>query len=161
MKKTAENKIKLGLFVTIGLALFIVGIYFVGERQQMFGSTFHVRGIFKDVSGLQIGNNVRFSGINVGIIDDVQQITDSTVKVDMLIDENTRKFIKKNARAIIGSDGLMGNKLVIITPGTFGKAPVEDNDLIATAQPISIDEILENVKTTSEHYYRFGARLHP
>ena len=83
----------------------------------MFSSTFQVSGIFKDISGLQVGNNVRYSGINVGIVEDIQQVSDSTVKVDMQIEEKTRKFMKKNAKAIIGSDGLMGNKIMIIIPG--------------------------------------------
>ena len=86
----------------------------------MFSSTFQISGIFKDISGLQVGNNVRFSGINVGVVEDIQQVTDSTVKVDMQIDEHTRKFMKKNAKAIIGSDGLMGNKIISILPGSPG-----------------------------------------
>jgi len=151
MKKTTGNKMKLGIFVSISITLFIAAIYFIGQRQQLFGSTFHVSGIFKDIRGLQIGNNVRFSGINIGIIDDIEQITDSTVRVDMLINEHTRKFMKKNAKAIIGSDGLMGNKIVIITPGTVGKKELCDNDFIETAQPINIDDILLKIKMTSDN----------
>ncbi|HEX7413441.1 MAG TPA: MlaD family protein [Bacteroidia bacterium] len=151
MKKTTGNKTKLGIFVTIAVALFVAGIYYIGQRQQLFGSTFKVSGIFKDISGLQVGNNVRFSGINVGIIDDIQQITDSSVRVDMMIDEHTRKFIKKNAKAIVSSDGLMGNKIVIITSGTRGKPELVDNDTIATAQPLSMDDILLKIKVTAEN----------
>lgn len=151
MKKTTGNRVKLGIFVSVSITLFIAGIYFIGQRQQLFGSTFRVSGIFKDIRGLQIGNNVRFSGINIGIIDDIEQITDSTVRVDMLINEHTRKFMKKNAKAIIGSDGLMGNKIVVITPGTAGKKELADNDIIETAQPINIDDILLKIKVTSDN----------
>lgn len=151
MQNTKGNKVKLGIFVSTAIALLIIGIYFIGKKQQLFNSTFHISGVFKDISGLQVGNNVRFSGINVGIIEEIQQITDSTVRVDMLIDERTRKFIKKNAKAMIGSDGLMGNKILVITPGTFGKKELSNNDTIATAQPVSIDDILINVKKTSEN----------
>ncbi len=151
MKKTIGNKIRLGIFVSISVTLFIIGIYFIGQRQQLFSSTFNISGIFKDISGLQVGNNVRFSGINVGIIGDIEQISDSTVKVYMVINEHTRKFIKKNAKAIIGSDGLMGNKIVIITPGTSGKQELSDNDIIETAQPVNMDDILLKVKVTSDN----------
>lgn len=151
MQKKTENKIKLGIFVSLSVALFIVGVYFIGQKQQMFSRTFHVSGVFKDISGLQIGNNVRYSGINVGIVEDIQQITDSTVKVDMQIDEKTRKFMKKNAKAIIGSDGLMGNKIMIIIPGAPGKQELSDNDIIETTQPVSIDDILVKVKVTSDN----------
>jgi phospholipid/cholesterol/gamma-HCH transport system substrate-binding protein len=151
MQKSTSNKMKLGIFVTVSVTLFIVGIYLIGQRQQLFSSTFQVSGIFKDIGGLQIGNNVRFSGINVGIIDDIQQITDSTVKVDMLINEHSRKFMKKNAKAIIGSDGLMGNKIVLIIPGSPGKPALSNNDIIETTQPVTMDDILVKIKVSSDN----------
>jgi phospholipid/cholesterol/gamma-HCH transport system substrate-binding protein len=151
MKKETKNKMKLGIFVSSGLLLLIIGIYFIGKRQQLFSNTFHISGVFKDISGLQVGNNVRFSGINVGIIEDIQQISDSTVQVDMIIEEHSRKFIKKNAKAIIGSDGLMGNKLILIIPGAPGKEPLQNNDIIKTSQPINMDDILASIKETTDN----------
>ena len=151
MKKTTGNKTKLGILVFTSIILFIVGIYFIGQKQQLFSSTFHISGIFKDVSGLQVGNNIRFSGINVGIIEAINQITDTTVRVDMVIDEQTRKFIKKNAKAIIGSDGLMGNKIMLIIPGPAGEKELEDNDIIETSQPVSMDDILLNLKIAGDN----------
>lgn len=151
MKKSTGNKMKLGIFVSISITLFIVGIYFIGQRQQLFSSTFQISGIFRDISGLQVGNNVRFSGINIGIIENIEQITDSTVKVDMVINEDTRRFIKKNAKAIIGSDGLMGNKIVLIIPGPVGKKELHDNDTIETAQAVSMDDILIKIKVTADN----------
>lgn len=151
MKKSTGNKMKLGIFVSISITLFIVGIYFIGQRQQLFSSTFQISGIFRDISGLQVGNNVRFSGINVGIIENIEQITDSTVKVDMVINEDTRRFIKKNAKAIIGSDGLMGNKIILIIPGAVGKKQLNNNDVIETAQAISMDDILIKLKVTADN----------
>src|SRR4030042_2387138 len=145
MKKSTGNKIKLGIFISIGIAVFIFALYFIGEKQQLFRSTFRLSGVFKDVAGLQAGNNVRLSGINVGTIDNVTIISDTSVRVIILVDEKTRKFIKKDAVASIGSEGLMGNKVLIINPGTGGKKIIEENDTIATAQPIEIDEILKSL----------------
>jgi phospholipid/cholesterol/gamma-HCH transport system substrate-binding protein len=156
MAKNTENKIKLGLFVSITTVLFIAGIYFIGQRQNLFSSTFHVSGIFTDISGLQVGNNVRFSGIDVGIIEDIEQVTDSTVRVDMQIAEQSRKFIKKNAIAIIGSDGLMGSKIIVIVPGTVGKQELADNDVIKTARQVNMDEILLKLKITSDNAARIS-----
>ncbi|MDQ3109873.1 MAG: MlaD family protein [Bacteroidota bacterium] len=151
MKNEKGSSIKLGLFVTIGLALFIAGLYFVGQRQQLFNSSFRVIAMFKDIGGLQVGNNVRFSGITVGIIENIEQVSDTSVRVEMLIDSDTKKFIKKDAKAIIGSDGLMGNKIVQIIPGTSGQKEIQDNDVIKTEIPINMDDILEKLKTTTEN----------
>lgn len=151
MKKKVSHKVRLGIFVSLGIAVFIAAIYFIGEKQQLFRSTFRISGVFKDVGGLQAGNNVRLSGINVGTIDNVSIISDTSVNVVMVIDESTRRFIKKDAIASIGSEGLMGNKALIISPGTGDKKIIEDNDIIATTQPTDIDEILESLKTTIDN----------
>ncbi len=151
MEKTIGNKIKLGIFVVIGILLFMTGIYFIGQKQQLFSSTFQISAIFKDISGLQVGNNVRFSGINIGIIKNIDQITDSTVKVEMQIDEGSRKFIKKNAKAIVGSDGLMGNKIIQLIPGSVGQSEIEHNDIIETVLPVTMDDILIKIKVTADN----------
>lgn len=151
MKKDTSKKIRLGIFISIGIALFILGIYFVGERQQLFRSTFRLTGVFKDVAGLQAGSNVRFSGVNVGTVDNIRIVSDTSVKVEILIDENTRKFIKKDALAIIGSEGLMGNKILIIIPGTGAKKEIENNDILETVQPIDMDDIMISLKKTIDN----------
>ncbi len=151
MKKSVSFKIRLGIFITLGMAVFIVGIYFIGERQQMFRSTFRVSGVFKDVSGLQPGNNVRLSGINVGTVEDISIVSDSSIKVEIIVDENTRKFIKKDAVAGIGSEGLMGNKVIVLNPGTGGKKEIENNDTVQTVQPISMDDIMVSLKSTIDN----------
>jgi len=151
MKKTTGNKVKLGIFVSASAVLLIAGIYFIGQRQQLFNNTFTVSGVFKDINGLEVGNNVRFAGINVGVVENIEQVTDSTVKVNMIIRDETRKFMKKNARAVIGSDGLMGNQIVTIIPGPGGAQPVVDNDVIATAKTVSMDEILVKIKVTADN----------
>jgi phospholipid/cholesterol/gamma-HCH transport system substrate-binding protein len=155
MKKNTSNKIRLGIFISLGIALFIIGIYFIGERQQIFRSTFRVSGVFKDVEGLQAGNNVRFSGINVGTVENISIVSDTSVRVKILIDESTRKFIKKDAVASIGSEGLMGNKILIIIPGTGGKKEIENNDTVETIQPINMDDILLSLKKTVDNTSRF------
>ena len=151
MKKKTSNKIGLGIFVSAAIALFTIGIYFIGEKQQLFGKTFTVKAIFKDVNGLQVGNNVRFSGIVVGTVDNIQIISDTTVRVDMVVDEKVRKFIKKDSKAVIGTDGLMGNKILTISAGTKDKEQIQSHDYILTTAPISVDDILKQLKTTSEN----------
>lgn len=151
MKKDAGNTIKLGVFISLGVAVLVLGIYFIGERQQIFRRTFRVSGVFRDVAGLQEGNNVRFSGINVGTVDKIRIVSDSSVRVEILVGEGTRQFIKKDAVASIGSEGLMGNKVLVITPGTGGQKEIETNDSIGTVQPINLDDIFTSLKTTIDN----------
>ena len=149
MKNNNINEIKLGVFISLGLFLFIASIYFIGKKQQLFSSTFHIVGVFKDINGLQIGNVVRLSGINVGVIGDIEMIADTAVRVDIVVNEKAKKFIKKDSKAIIGSDGLMGNKIIQIIPGSIGQKEIQNNDYILTATPVSIDDIMLNLKIAS------------
>jgi phospholipid/cholesterol/gamma-HCH transport system substrate-binding protein len=151
MKKDTSKKIRLGIFITLGITIFILAIYFIGERQQLFRKSFHLSGVFRDVAGLQAGGNVRFSGINVGTVENISIISDTSVRVDILIDESTRKFIKKDAIASIGSEGLMGNKILVINPGMGGKPQMENNGVIQTVQPIDMDNVMISLKTTIDN----------
>ena len=115
-----------------GLAVLVLAIFFIGNKKSLFSSTFNVHGMFKNVNGLQVGNNARFAGINVGVVEDIEIITDTSVKVVLTLNENVKKFIKKDAKLSIGSDGLMGDKLVVISPGGgTSNEPVKDGDQLA------------------------------
>lgn len=151
MEKESINKIKLGIFVTIAIAIFALGIYYIGETKKLFTDTFRVTAMFKDVNGLQVGNNVRFVGINVGSVEKIQIVSDSTVKVDMVVEENVRKFIKKDSKGIIGTDGMMGSKIMVILPGSSDSKSIEDNDLISSATPISFDDVIATLKETGDN----------
>jgi phospholipid/cholesterol/gamma-HCH transport system substrate-binding protein len=151
LKNEIWNKIKMGIFISIGIALFFAGIYFMGVKQQMFTRTFHISAVFNDVSGIQVGNNVRFSGVNIGTIENIKIISKTSVRITMTIDESERKFITKDAEADITTEGLMGNKILIINPGTSESKEIENNDVIAAAEPIKIDDILKQFKITSDN----------
>lgn len=150
MKLTGGNKIKLGVFVFMAALLFVLGINYIGERQKIFGNTFRLHALFRNVRGLQVGNNITLSGINVGIIENMEQISDTLVRVDLLVEEKVKKFVKKDAMAVIGTEGLMGNKILILTPGNTGEKEVEHNAYIATTSPIGLDDILHDLKITTE-----------
>ena len=135
MKQESGFTWKLGMFVIRGLALFVLTIYFVGKQKNLFGSTFHLKSKFSTVSGLEVGNNVRFSGINIGTVSDIALITDTSVMVEFLIREEIQKFIKTDASASIGSDGLMGDKVLTIYPGTSAKGTSTGEPALACGRP--------------------------
>src|SRR5205085_7605232 len=93
---TQKFKIRIGLFITGGLMLFMLAIFLIGKQKNMFNPVFKLTSTFHNISGLQVGNNVRFSGINVGTVDNIDIINDSTVKVEMMIKKDVKKFIKSD-----------------------------------------------------------------
>lgn len=151
MEKQSGYTWKLGMFVTIGLLLFIMAVYFIGKQKNLFGSTFHISSQFKTVSGLEVGNNVRFSGINIGTVEEIRLINDSSVVVSMVVKDEVRKFIKTDARASIGSDGLMGDKVLTITPGIKSAKIIENNGEIASIDGIEMIDIMKSVKKSVDN----------
>lgn len=159
MNKDTGSNWKLGMFVIVGLILFTVTIYFVGKQQNLFGSTFNLKSKFKTVSGLKVGNNVRFSGINVGTISEIQLVNDSTVVVVLVIEEDVQKFIKTDAMASIGSDGLMGDKVLTISPGSSSNQVIKDNAFIESKSPLEMEDLMKSVKTSVDNAGLITAQL--
>lgn len=151
MKKDSGNNLKLGIMVTLSLVVFVIAIYFIGTKQNLFGQNFYVTAVFNNVNGLQPGNNVRFAGINVGTVDKIVIVSDSTVEVHMKMGEDVRNYIKKDAIATIGSDGLVGNMLVNISPGNGDQPPVDNHDRIVSFSRTDTDDILNALSSTNEN----------
>ena len=159
MEKTASQKIRLGLFVTIGLTLFVLTIYFIGSKQQMFGKTETLTAVFNNVAGLQLGNNVRYSGINVGTVRGIEIVNDTTINVEMQIDQTILPHIKKNAVATIGSDGLVGSVIINIIPGQGDALPVQPGDFIKSNNRVRTDDMLSTLNVTNENAAQLTADL--
>lgn len=151
MERSTSRTIRLGILVLTGTLIFTVAVYLIGQKQDMFRNTFTIRAMFNNVNGLQRGNNVRFSGINVGSVMAVDIQNDSTVEVTLRIREDVRKFIRKDALVTIGTDGLMGNMLVNITPGANHADIIDDNDLLNSFSRIKTDDILKTLNMTNEN----------
>src|SRR5262245_31239776 len=119
-KKTTINYVKLGVFVTAGVLILVVSLYFIGSKRNLFGNTFSLYVNFKDVNGLRKGNNVRYAGIDVGTIGKIEIMNDTTIKIEMILEEKMKSMIRKTSIASIGTDGLMGDKLIDISAGSSG-----------------------------------------
>lgn len=142
-------KIRLGLFVVGGLVLFMLALFIIGKQKNLFDSVITVSTTFYNVSGLQVGNNVRFSGINVGTVDKISIINDSTVNVDMLIKTSVQKFIKDDSEIAIGSEGLIGDKLLSISQGSTNAPMVKDGQSLVSSEPVETDAIIESLEATA------------
>lgn len=159
MEKTNSQKIQLGIFVIIGTLVFLAAIYFVGNKQNMFGNTSHLKAIFVNVNGLQPGNNVRYAGIDIGTVKEIEMINDTTISVHMVIDNKIMSHIKKNAIATISSDGLVGNMIINIIPGKGVAEKVKNGDEIQSYSRIGTDAMLETLNVTNENAAMLTADL--
>ncbi len=151
MAKTTLENLKLGIFVVIGTVLLVIAAYLIGNRQNMFGQTFTISAVFKNANGLQNGNNVRFSGINVGTVKAIDMVNDTTIRVHMLIEKKMMDHIKKDAVATIGSDGLVGSMILNIIPGEGSAALINEGDELQSYSRIETQDMLSTLNTTNEN----------
>jgi phospholipid/cholesterol/gamma-HCH transport system substrate-binding protein len=141
---------RLGLFVFLGTILLALAIFMVGNKESLFTSTFTVKAMFKNIEGLRIGSSVRMSGIDVGSVSNIEIAKDTTGKVivSMRINTDVRNFIHLDSKASIETEGLVGNKIVVVTVGSSSSKIVEDGDFISSKSPISVAQIIEESQGT-------------
>lgn len=151
MKQTLTQNLRLGIFTILGAVVFIAIIYFIGNKQSMFGDTVPLYAHFNNVNGLQPGNNVRYSGIGIGTVRNIEMINDTTIVIQMEIDNKIMCHIRKNAVATISSDGLVGSMIVNIIPGSHNRPIVAAGDTIASYSRIRTDDILKTLNVTNEN----------
>lgn len=150
METHSQNfKIRLGLFITGGLVLFIITIFIIGRQQNLFNPVINLYSDLNNVSGLQVGNNVRFSGIDVGTVDNISIVNDSTVRIEMLIKKEVQKFIKTDSEVNIGSEGLIGDKIVVISQGSPDASIVPDGYKLYSNEPVETDAIISSLGVTA------------
>jgi len=159
MEKSTNQKLKLGVFVVVGLTLFIAAIYFIGEKQSMFGQSSGIFASFNNTNGLKVGNNVRFSGINVGTVSSIEMITDTLIAVKMSINKDIMKHIKTDAKAAITSDGLVGSMIINIIPGDLSANHIKEGDTLRSFSRIRTDEMLNTLSVTNENAALLTAEL--
>jgi len=149
--QTSRFKVWLGLFIVVGLSLFVLAIFVIGKQKNLFNPVFKLTTTFYNVGGLQVGNNIRFSGINVGTVDNIKIINDSTVQVNLLIKKEVQKFIKTDCEAAIGSEGIIGDRVLVITQGTSNAPEVKDGQQLTSTEPVETDAIMASMKTTADN----------
>ncbi|WP_117883088.1 MlaD family protein [Aureibaculum luteum] len=151
MQQTKTQKFKLGLFIIASTLLLIFALYFIGNKQNIFGKTFRISAVFNNVNGLQLGNNVRYSGINVGTVKNIEMINDTTICVDMIVEDKILQHLKKNALAAISSDGLVGSMIINIVPVKETSEALMSGDTIKSFSKISTSDMMSTLNTTNEN----------
>ena len=151
MAKQTLNDVKLGLFVLAGLLVVMITFYMIGKNRNIFGGGFELKARFSNVNGLMEGNNVLFAGIQAGTVKNIDMINDTTIQVTLQIDGKVKAYIHKNALAAIGTEDLIGNKVVNIIPVKANAPLVSSGDVLANRKLVSTDEMLQTLSKTNNN----------
>ena len=138
------------MFVIAGLAFLVLLLYMIGRNKNLFGATYKLRAQFENVQGLMTGNNVRFAGIEAGTVKEITILADTVIEVTMVIQERMKPVIKKNAIVYIGTEGVVGNKVINILAANEPGPQAEEGDLLMTRESVDPDEILQTLSQTNK-----------
>jgi len=146
-----KRPVIVGLFVFLGLLFLIGGILMVGNIHATFKRKMTVVSLFDDVSGLQNGNNVWFSGVKIGFVSDLQFYGKSQVKVSLKIETKAQQYIRKNAKVKISTDGLIGNRILVIYGGTSLSSEVQEGDTLEVEKTFSSDDMINTLQENNKN----------
>lgn len=149
MTKQILSNTKLGIFVLSGLLFLILLLYMIGKNRSLFGSNYVLKTRFENVQGLIPGNNVRYAGIQAGTVKDLLILNDTTIEVIMTIDTKLEDIIRKDAITAIGTDGLVGNKVVNIVPGNLNAPIAKNGDLLLSKKVLDTEKIIYTLFNTN------------
>ena len=147
----SKRTVIVGIFIFLGIAILMAGILVLGGQRKTFEKTITLSAVFNDVSGLQKGNNVWFSGVKIGTVKGVKLIAGDRVEVNMRVEARSQDFIHKDSKAKIGSDGLIGNRIIIIHGGTQGTATVKSGDSLQTDLPLNSAEMMNTLDESNKN----------
>ena len=150
MKDYDFKYLKLGVFVLSGLIILVGFLYLIGKNKNIFGSNYILKTRFSNVQGLKTGNNVRFAGIEIGTVSDMKFINDTTIEVEMNVEDKMKNIIRKNALVNIGTDGLVGNKIINITPSIWIEELANESSLLKSKKPSDSEEMWLTLENTGK-----------
>jgi phospholipid/cholesterol/gamma-HCH transport system substrate-binding protein len=152
--KSTNNKraVIIGIFIFLGIAILIVTILTLGSQHKTFEKSITIEAVFDDVNGLQKGNNIWFSGVKIGIVKKISISGNAKVKVSMDIEDRSHQFIRKDAKAKISTDGLIGNKIVVIYGGSLQVPEVETGDVLGIEKLLSTDEMMSTLAKNNDNF---------
>lgn len=149
MKEKQRRHVIVGIFVVFGISLFVSAVYLIGTKEYLFGRPYKIFAVFSDVKGLQVGDKVRMSGIDIGTVSALSFTEANKVLIQLNIEQEQFTYINSESIATLGSQGLMGAKVVKILPGKNLDVPVQESDTLKTIEQIEIDDIIREVNKSS------------
>jgi phospholipid/cholesterol/gamma-HCH transport system substrate-binding protein len=148
---THRHSVVVGLFVMAGMAILVAGVLLIGNLNKSLQNKIKIVVYFDDVSGLQKGNYIWLSGVRIGTVKNLYLKGASGVEVVMDIDARIKQYIHKDSRVKLGSDGFIGNRILIIYGGSQNVASIADGDTLKFEKTLSTEDLISTLQQNNEN----------
>ncbi len=139
-----KDTVRAGVFVILGVVVFTVAIFLLGQKSALFARTTALFVEFDDISGLTLGAPVRLAGLEVGTVAALQfspDLAEPRTRVQLMVQTRYLPRIRANSEAFIDSNGLLGDKIVNISMGNPSAAALHDGATLRAGASVSFDTI--------------------
>lgn len=139
-----------GIFVIVGIGILLAGVFIIGGKDKSFEKSVTVNAIFNDVNGLAKGSNVWYSGVKIGIVKKVSFVPNG-VEVSFSIEEDVQQKIRKDTKVKLGSDGLIGNKILVLYGGSAASPEIESGNTLTVENGIGTEEMMATLQGNNKN----------
>lgn len=154
-----SKRLAVGIFIVLALAILVTAIFTIGGQHKVFVKTIRLHILFDDVQGLQAGNNVWLSGMKVGTVKSIDFYRNSRVAVTLSIEKKAQPHIANDSRARISTDGLVGNKIVVLSDGSDNVPPITDNDSLRSQHLAGTQEMFATFQASNANLLEITGNL--
>jgi len=135
----------IGLFLVLGIGLFTVILFLIGNRHDIFGKHVEFYAEFSDIGGLPRGAQVRVSGIEAGEVKGIEIPTSpaSKFRLKLQVRTNARGLIRTDSLVSIQTEGIVGDKYLFIREGTSTAPEAPDGATLRSKEPFDLGAALE------------------
>ncbi|HWJ92795.1 MAG TPA: MlaD family protein [Flavisolibacter sp.] len=151
METKNKRGVIVGIFIFVALLIFIIGVLTLGGQHSLLKSSTSVKAVFDDVGGLTPGNNIWYAGVKVGTIREIAFDSSGKVIVSMSIEDKNKPYIKKDAMAKVGSDGLIGNKIIVLYGGSPAARQIEAGDVLNVQKALSTEDMMATLQENNRN----------
>lgn len=152
MRSTKNTRaFAVGVFIFVALVIFIIGVLTLGGQRNTFSDMITAKAVFNDINGLQTGNNVWYAGVKIGTVKKIKFTPSGHVEVTMGIEEKSQQYIHKDVKAKVGTDGLIGNRIIVLTGGTARAPVIADGDVVTADNALNMEEMMNTLQANNKN----------
>lgn len=152
-----SNEARVGIFVIIILIIFVVLSMKIGELSFAKKSTYPMTMVFSTVEGLKVSSPLELAGVEVGKVTGISLNKDYSAVVGAALNEDIRLPI--DSTASIGTKGVLGDKIIVLSPGVSSSYIEPGGNLARTKVPPSLDTLLTQVGDLAQNLTELSASL--
>ena len=139
-----------GIFVVGSLAALLIMVLIIAQQERLWQEHVQYKAIFKNISGLKVGSEVRLAGVTVGNVKEITIDTRGKIIVSFEVVGKYRSRVREDSRATIGYMGLLGEKSLDLTAGSPDQPEIAAGGQVTSMEPWDITELFAKATPSLE-----------